>query len=295
VSRLDRACYLLAALLFVSGLVHVVILLVTGASWSGPLSFRKPATFGLSFGLTLATVTWVSAFLPASRRVRARLLGAFAPACLVEVVVITVQAWRGRPSHFGLSGTEGALAGAGAAAGAAVIVVTTVVATVIAFRPAPGTAPSMRLALRAGFGSLLVTLLLGVYMLARGMVIARAGAGVPAAFAFTGGLKPGHAVAMHGVLVLPALAWLLSFADRPERVRLGVVRLASAGYALLVAVVLAEVLAGVDPVDLGTAPVVATALAAVGAAAIAAAGVVALAAVARSARPSRRPARRGAA
>jgi phosphatidylglycerophosphate synthase len=93
-SPVDRGCYLLAAVLVVSGLVHVGVLLATGGSWSGPLSLRKPATFGLSFGLTLATLTWVLSLLPRRRPVS---LGLFGLACLVEVVVITVQAWRGLP------------------------------------------------------------------------------------------------------------------------------------------------------------------------------------------------------
>ena len=87
-SPVDRGCHLLAAVLVVSGLVHVGVLLATGGSWSGPLSLRKPATFGISFGLTLATVTWVLSLLPQRRPV---LLGSFGLACLVEVVVITCR------------------------------------------------------------------------------------------------------------------------------------------------------------------------------------------------------------
>lgn len=66
-------------------------------------------------------------------------------------------------------------------------------------------------ALRAasGFASLLIALALGVYMLARGLFIYRAelDADPAAAFAFSAGIKPGHAATMHDVLVLPGLAW----------------------------------------------------------------------------------------
>lgn len=89
------------------------------------------------------------------------------------------------------------------------IVVTMTLATLAVWRPLPGVAPSMRLALGVGFASLLVALALGVFMLARGMVISlSADGGAAAAFASSGGVKPGHAATMHGVLVLPALAWL---------------------------------------------------------------------------------------
>lgn len=275
-SRVERACYAVAALLILSGLVHLGVLVGTGGPWSGPLSFRKPATFGLSFGLTLATLTWVLSLVTLRARTRAVVLTALAAASVVEVVVITVQAWRGLPSHFGVAGPGAGLVAAGAAAGAVAIIVATAVATVAVWR-APDPAPSMRLALRAGFAALLVALALGAYMLARGMVLAVGSADVAGAFAFTATVKPGHAATMHGVLVLPALAWVLSFADRPERFRLAVVRAATAGYALLAGVVVAEVLAGIDPLT-ATAPVLGSAAAVAGTAVLVGAGVVGLAA-----------------
>lgn len=273
-TRVEQACYLLAAALGVSGAVHVGVLLATGGSWSGPLSWRKPATFGVSFGLTLATITWVSSLVPRLRR-RPAFLAVFALACLAEVLVITVQAWRGQPSHFGVVGAGGGVVAA--AAGAVAIVVTMAVATVAAWRPIPEVAPSMRLALRVGFASLSVAVALGVLMLARGMVISRsADGGVAAAFAFSGGIKPGHGATMHGILVLPALASLLSFADRTETVRLTVVRVACLGYALLAGVVVVEVLATVDPFDVAAAPLAATVLAAAGTLLLVGAGVATL-------------------
>jgi hypothetical protein len=267
-SAIERGCYVLAAGLALSGVLHAALLLATGGSWDGPLSFRKPASFGVSFGLTLATITWVLGRLP--RRAPAAILVPFALACLDEVVVITVQAWRGLPSHFGVTGPGSGLVSGAAAGGAVVVVVTMTAATVAVLRPLPGVAPSMVLALRAGFASLLVALGLGVYMLARGIVISRGDpSGAAAAFAFSAGIKPGHAATMHGVLVLPALAWLLSFTDRPERSRLAVVRLASAGYGLLAGVVVVEVLVGLDPLA-GTS-VTGTVLGAVGVLALASA------------------------
>ena len=71
-------------------------------------------------------------------------------------------------------------------------------------------------------------------MLARGQVLA-AGGGPDAAFAFAAALKPAHGVALHGILVLPALAWLLSRGEWPESRRLAVVRGAGVGSLLVVA------------------------------------------------------------
>ena len=44
--------------LIASGLVHLVVFAVDGGPWDGPVSWRKPVTFGLSFGVTLIAVTW---------------------------------------------------------------------------------------------------------------------------------------------------------------------------------------------------------------------------------------------
>lgn len=85
----ERAAYVVGALLTASGLIHLAILVVSGAPWTGPLSLRKPTTFGLSFGLTLTTVTWVASFLPLSTRARSMLLGMFTAACVFETALVS--------------------------------------------------------------------------------------------------------------------------------------------------------------------------------------------------------------
>lgn len=274
-SPIARMAYLVSAVLIASGLFHAGVLLVTGGSWEGPVSWRKPTTFGLSFGLTLATITWVLNFLPVRRRFRDGLVAVFGVACVMEVVMIAAATWRGLPSHF--SDEPGSpIWSLMAALGGVTIVITMLVASIATWRRQPDAAPSMRLALRAGFASLLIALALGVLMLARGMVIARGYGDIPGAFEFTAGIKPGHAATMHGVLVLPALAWLLRFTTRDEAFRLSMVRLACLGYGLFAAVVVAEVLSGVDPV---AGPIAASVFAACGALALCAAGVAAVHAV----------------
>ena len=57
-------------------------------------------TFGVSFGITLVAITWVTTYLRLSTRARTVLLGVFAADCVVEVAGITVQAWRHVPSHL---------------------------------------------------------------------------------------------------------------------------------------------------------------------------------------------------
>src|SRR4029077_17769215 len=91
--RVERVGFIVGALLLVSGLIHFAILVVGDGSWQGPLSLRKPTTFGLSFGLTLMTIIWVASFLRLGDGARRWLLGAFTTACALETALVTVQAW----------------------------------------------------------------------------------------------------------------------------------------------------------------------------------------------------------
>ncbi|MBO2459458.1 hypothetical protein [Actinomadura violacea] len=236
--RVERACYAVGGLLMLGGLVHLLVFAVDGGPWTGPVSWRKPVTFGLSFGLTLITIAWVSSFLELGERARRVLLGVFAADCVAEVALITLQAWRRVPSHFNMETPFDTAVSRMLAAGGAVLVVTLVALTVAAFRANPGTAPSMRLALRAGFAALMVALSSGAVMIARGVAAAQTGH-QQAAYHVAAALKPAHFVTMHAVLVLPALAWLLTFTGSTEARRVRTVALATAGYGVAAAAVVA--------------------------------------------------------
>jgi hypothetical protein len=60
IKAVERVAYGVGAALMLSGLLHVLILVAAEGSWAGPLSLRKPAAFGLSFGLTLINVTLIA-------------------------------------------------------------------------------------------------------------------------------------------------------------------------------------------------------------------------------------------
>ncbi|MFC6887198.1 MULTISPECIES: hypothetical protein [Actinomadura] len=234
----ERACYAVGALLMASGAVHFGVFLVDGGPWEGPVSWRKPVTFGLSFGLTLVTIAWVASFVTLGERARRRLLGVFAAACVAEVALITVQGWRRVPSHFNQETALDTVITRVLAAGGGVLIVTLVALTIAAFRAAPATAPSMRLAVRAGFAALLGALASGAAMIARGVVEVQSG-NQQLAYHVAGALKPAHAVTMHAILVLPALAWLLTFTALPEPRRVRAVAAATALYAAAAAGVIA--------------------------------------------------------
>jgi hypothetical protein len=230
--------YLVGGLLIVSGLVHLTVLLAGGGSWLGPLSLRKPMVFGLSFGITLITLTWVTSFLNLRARTRAGFVLVFAAASVLETVLVTLQAWRGVPSHFNVATSFDALVTRGLAGGGVVLVLLIVAMTAVAFRPNAAVAPSLRLAVQVGFVLLCAAMASGGVMIALGMRQVFAGHAA-AAYATGGALKPTHAITMHGILVLPMFARLLASAGWSEERRLTVVRQAAAAYVLLALIVAA--------------------------------------------------------
>ena len=277
-TSVERTGYVVGTLLLASGLIHLAILVIGGGSWEGPLSLRKAMSFGLSFGLTLITITWVTSFVRLGDRRRAVLLGTFTAACVLETALVTLQAWRGVPSHYNTETAFDGLVARALAGGGIVLVAIIAVLTLASFRTKPTVPFSLRVATRAGFVALFASLLVGAVMIAKGMLLVFAG-NPQAAYITGGSLKPTHAVTMHAILVLPLLAWLLSFADWTERQRVQVVLVGIAGYIVLAAVVAVENVAGVDPLRMPAAMV---ALFVLGTVALAAAGVVAMVAGSRT-------------
>jgi hypothetical protein len=96
----QRFGYLVGGALILVGLAHLAAWLAVGGAWQGPVSFRKPTTFGLSFGLTTITLAWVTGHLRITDRTRWLLLGPLAAADTYEVAWVTLQHGRGLPAHF---------------------------------------------------------------------------------------------------------------------------------------------------------------------------------------------------
>ncbi|MEU4349243.1 hypothetical protein [Streptomyces sp. NPDC023838] len=233
-ARAERLALATAAVLFASGLFHLGVFAVAGGPWDGPVSWRKPATFGLSFGLTLAALTWVTSYVRTGARVRAVLLGLLAADSVLEVAGITLQAWRKVPSHLDMETPFDSAVSMTLAVGGGLLVVILTYFAVAAFRRPPSGPAAMALAVRAGFAILLVALASGAAMIARGVVLTRTGHQL-AAYASTAPLKPLHGVSLHAVLVLPALAWLLSRTSLGAETRERTVAAATGCYLLAVA------------------------------------------------------------
>jgi hypothetical protein len=227
----ERACYLVGGALIVAGLFHLGVFTVRGGPWYGPVSWRKPTTFGISFGLSLIAIAWVSSYLQLSEKLRTWLLGIFAVDCVVEVAGITIQAWRHVPSHLNTETAFNTAIAMSLAFGGAVLIAVLGTLAVVALRGRMQASPSMQLALRAGFVLLLIGLATGVAMIARGEVLINSGS-LQTAYDNAGFLKLVHGVTLHAILVLPALAWLLSFTNWSEERRTRTVALGVAGYGL---------------------------------------------------------------
>ena len=230
----ERAAYAVGGILLASGLIHVAVLIIGGGSWQGPLSLRKAATFGLSFGLTLINVTFIASFVTLKDRSRKLLIGVFASACVVETFLVSMQAWRGVPSHFNMETPFDAVVAETLAIGGFTLVVVIVALTVAALRDRAALPRGLRLSIHAGLVALVGAQVVGGLMIATGVRLVFAGA-PQAAYATGGWLKPVHGVLMHGILVLPLLAWLTSTSRWSEATQLRAVRAGVAAYGLIVA------------------------------------------------------------
>jgi hypothetical protein len=235
----QRFAYVFGVLLVVSGVVHLGVFLVDGGGWGGPLSWRKPVVFGLSFGITLMTVAWLTTFMRLRPVTGWALLGPFTVAGVGEVALISMQTWRGVASHFNEdTAFDGAVF---SAMGMLVAVIALVIAVVTVRSFFSLDAPSsLALAIRLGLVLMLASQAVGVQMIAvEGNTFGAAGA-----------LKVPHALTLHVAHVLPAIALLLLASQTPESRRVRVVGLGALGYALVILSSLMQTYAGRAPLDL---------------------------------------------
>lgn len=118
---------------------------------------------------------------------------------------------------------------------------------VASFRDRTALPPGLRLAIKAGLVALAAAQISSGLMIATGVRLV-IGGDPQAAYATGGWLKPVHGVLMHGILVLPLLAWAAAAAHwtEPEQVR--TVRTGVVVYAL---VVVAAMLVSLSEVGIG--------------------------------------------
>ena len=115
--------------------------------------------------------------------------------------------------------------------------------------PAP-----MAVAIRWGWWGCWPPQATGVWMLLHGLALLDADADPTlqsvSTFGAAGSMKFAHAIPMHAIQVLAALAWLLSLSGLPERRQTQLVAGAVVGYGSLVGVALLRTSSGLAPVEL---------------------------------------------
>lgn len=244
-----RVLMLLTAVMFASGVFHVGVWLLDGSSLEGPVSWRKPISFGLSSGLLSLSIAWITALLPATNA-RAWWVRVYSASLFIEVALITMQRWRGVGSHFNVGTAFDTIVFALMGVLIMAVVVALVGLTVLLYRAAD-VSPDARAAGLFGLGLLHVASFVGVLIIVHGRMVLAAQAGVPGHIAGAGVLKVPHGIAMHALQVLPLLAFVLAWRGVPLAQRTRWVIRAGLGYALIVAAMFAQALLGMPPTQLG--------------------------------------------
>lgn len=201
-----RLSILIGTALIASGLFHLTLLWVTGADWSGPLSLRKPGLFGVSAGVTVWSIAWVlTQFEP--RRYDQRVASVLSGGLLLEVGLITLQQWRGVPSHFNRATTLDATIES-TTLGLILLVTAGIAWLCWRSRHLQPMVESRAIAIRAGLWLLLVSCGLGILVTLAGEVNFANGR-PPEVWGQAGVLKYPHGAALHSIQTLPLLSALL--------------------------------------------------------------------------------------
>ncbi len=201
-----RVSLVIGGALFASGLYHLVLLWMTSADWSGPVSLRKPGLFGVSAGVTVWSIAWVLTQIVPRRNDR-RFATLMSLGLLLEVGLITIQQWRGVPSHFNRTTP---LDAAIETIMLVLILLVTVGISLLCVRsrrllPMP---ESRAISIRAGMWLLLFSCGLGFLATVAGQINLATGL-PPETWGNAGVLKFPHGAALHAIQALPLLSLLL--------------------------------------------------------------------------------------
>lgn len=234
-SGAQRWLYVAGLVLIAGGLVHVGVWWIVGGAWSGPVSWRKPILFGISTGVTCLSLAWVLGLFEWNR-LGGTLAVVAGGAAVVEVGLITMQTWRGVPSHFNV--TTPLDAGVNYIIDVLISVLTLIIAVItlrsfrVLRRRSGVVRTDLALAVRAGMVLLLVSCLFGFWMLIYGTSRVQAGLS-PEIFGQSGVVKFVHGMPMHAIQLLPIASWLMYRGALATTTRLWTIGLLAAGFITL--------------------------------------------------------------
>lgn len=235
--------------------VFVLLMQVDDTTVVGVNRWVKPAKFGFSVGLYLWTVAWFLPSLRVGRGTVSAIGWTIATLMFFENLLIFAQSIRGTRSHFNFdTGLDGAIFGW---MGLLVLLNTlmlVVLTALFVFRAADGPRPWIW-SIRIGFFILLLGSGVGGFMIRNGGYSVGAedgGPGLPMVNwnVDAGDLRVAHLIGLHGIQVIPFVAFLLERSRSTTRRQLTVLVIFSVGYALLGAFLFWQAIEGIPLIEI---------------------------------------------
>ena len=235
----QKILYFTGFLLLASAVFHTVVLIVTDGTLRGDVSFRKAISFGEAFGLTAISLAWFLTFVPKKRVIWWTLSSIYVVATFVEVFLVTMQVWRGEPSHFNISTPfdAGVFNLMGVSIGLHAPLILGILLCSVFFYKAP---TIFRWAITSGMLLLVSSIVFGIVMIINNSNT----------IGLFGQMKVPHALALHAPQVLTILALLLSFTDFSETKRIRFVIVGVLSYSALVGITAVQAFNGHAIVEL---------------------------------------------
>jgi hypothetical protein len=260
----SRSLSLIGWLLLADAVICLGMMTIDPQQITGIDAWIKPAKFGLSSSVTCLTLAWIASYLTEWPRLRKWSARVFASSIALEIVIINTQAARGTTSHFNVSTPIDKTAFIVMGFSIATLWCAMAAMTYALFRQKIS-APSWRWGLQLGLLVSLIGAAAGGFMLhqtaeqkaaddkyrgAHTVGAPDGGPGIPFLDWSTqhGDLRVGHFLGLHGVQVIPLIAWWLSRRNRlSETQRVQLIQLSSAAYFVLFGLVTWQALRGVPP------------------------------------------------
>jgi hypothetical protein len=229
-------------------------------------AWLKPAKFAVSIAIYTFTLAWIFTVIPEWTRTRRVIGWVTAITMVLEIAIISAQAWRGRQSHFNIATPTDAALFVIMGTAIAVQTLSTIAVAVALWRHRFHHA-ALGWALRMGMTITIVGAMTGGMMTrptAAQLAAARAGEPMTRAGAHTvggadggpglpgtgwstehGDVRVPHFIGLHALQVLAILALLLAYFDVRPHVAVRITLIAAVSYATLYAILLTQALRGV--------------------------------------------------
>jgi energy-converting hydrogenase Eha subunit F len=244
----------------------IVGLVIDPRTVTGMPAWLKPAKFAVSVAIYTVTLAWIFTVIPAWTRTRRMIGWMTAIVMVLEVGIISTQAWRGTTSHFNVGTLLDTVLFT--VMGLAIVVQTlSTVAVAIALWRQPFDDRSWAWVLRFGMTLTIVGALTGGLMTrptSAQLEAARAGEPMTVAGAHTvgapdggpglagtgwstehGDLRVPHLVGLHAIQALALLAMIMTHAGVRQSVRTRLLLVAGPSYGALYAILLVQALRGI--------------------------------------------------